>query len=123
MRTVKSGLSLAIQKHKCQFPLDPLKILALLPTQAVEVFLRDRLQGAGDIMRHLASKGFKLEYHQDLRSEFDFRIQNLAVDLRDGMRLSKLVDILTGPAETLAPSSMAPPAILSHSFCLLPKQG
>lgn len=64
--------------------------------QAVESFLKDRLYGEGDTMRHLASKGFRLSYEQDPRREYDFRIQTLAVDLRNGMRLCKLVESLTG---------------------------
>ena len=59
-------------------------------------FLKDRLFGEGDFMRHLASKGYKLHYQQDPRAEFEFGVTNLAIDLRNGMRLCKLVEQLTG---------------------------
>lgn len=64
--------------------------------QAVELFLKDRLHGEGDTMRHLASKGFRLGYEQDPRKEYNYGVQNLAVDLRNGLRLSKLMELVTG---------------------------
>ena len=54
------------------------------------------MHGEGDTMRHLASKGFRLAYNQDPRKEYTYGVQNLAVDLRNGLRLSKLVELLTG---------------------------
>ena len=59
-------------------------------------FLKDRLFGEGDFMRHLASKGYKLHYQQDPRAEFEFGVTNLAIDLRNGMRLCKLAEQMTG---------------------------
>lgn len=59
-------------------------------------FLKDRLSGEGDVMRHLASKGYRLGYEQDPRAEFVFGVSNLAVDLRNGMRICKLVELLSG---------------------------
>ena len=67
-----------------------------LLSQAVELFLRDRMHGEGDTMRHLASKGFRVYYDQDPRKEYDYGVQTLAVDLRNGLRLSKLIELLTG---------------------------
>jgi abnormal spindle-like microcephaly-associated protein len=64
--------------------------------QAAAAFLKERLYGQGDTMRSLASKGFHLLHEQDPRREFEFGVANLAVDLRDGMRLCKLVEVLTG---------------------------
>lgn len=55
------------------------------------------LLGEGEMGRHLARLGYKVSHAQDPRCEFDFSVANLAVDLRDGLRLCRL-------AETLAPA-------------------
>lgn len=52
--------------------------------------------GEGDIMRHLASNGYRLFYEQDPRAELAFGVENLAIDLRDGLRLCRLVEVLSG---------------------------
>lgn len=67
-----------------------------LPVQAVEKFLRGRMHGEGDVMRHLASLGLRLGYEQDPRTEFEFGIHSLAADLRSGVRLLRLTELLTG---------------------------
>eukprot|EP00976_Prorocentrum_cordatum_P059859 1175673-Prorocentrum_minimum.AAC.3 len=48
---------------------------------------------AGDLERHLSFMGYKLSYTQSPIMEFDFGVANLAVDLRDGIRLCKLVEV------------------------------
>ena len=58
--------------------------------------------GEGDIMRHLASNGYRLTYEQDPRAEFNFGVTNLALDLRNGMRLCKLIELLSGTSATLS---------------------
>ena len=80
--------------------------------QAVELFLRDRLHGEGDTMRSLASKGFRLSYYQDPRMEYNFGVDNLAVDLRNGLRLSKLVQLLTGTKTVVAAPKLLTLALL-----------
>ncbi len=47
-------------------------------------------------MRHLASLGLRLSYEQDPRTEFEFGISSLAADLRSGVRLLRLTELLTG---------------------------
>ena len=64
--------------------------------QATQHFLRGRMHGEGDTMRHLASMGFRLRYEQDPRTEFDFAVANLGVDLRSGVRLLRVAELLTG---------------------------
>lgn len=64
--------------------------------QAVEQFLRGRMRGEGDFMRHLASMGFRLRYEQDPRTEFDCAVACIGVDLRSGVRLLHLAELLTG---------------------------
>jgi hypothetical protein len=66
------------------------------PEQAVEHFLRGRMRGEGDVMRHLGALGFRLRYEQDPRTEFDFGVANLGTDLRSGVRLLRLAELLTG---------------------------
>ena len=48
----------------------------------------------GDVLRHLALMGYGLYHSQEPIREYDFRVKNLAVDLRDGVRLCRLVDVL-----------------------------
>ena len=64
--------------------------------QATQHFLRGRMHGEGDTMRHLASMGFRLKYEQDPRTEFDFAVANLGVDLRSGVRLLRMAELLAG---------------------------
>ena len=65
--------------------------------QAALRFLRERMHGEGDTMRHLASMGYSLTYEQDPRSEFAFAISNMSIDLRSGVRLLRAAELLTGP--------------------------
>lgn len=52
--------------------------------------------GEGDTARHLAGAGFRPAYEQDPRTEFDFGVAALAVDLRSGVRLLRMAELLTG---------------------------
>lgn len=47
-------------------------------------------------MRHLASMGYRLGYEQDPRTEFEFGVANMSVDLRSGVRLLRAAELLTG---------------------------
>ena len=47
-------------------------------------------------MRHLASMGYRLTYEQDPRTEFDYNISTMSLDLRSGVRLLRAAEILTG---------------------------
>ena len=51
-------------------------------------FAKDYLSGEGDIEKHLRQLGFRVEHEQSILSEVDFSVANLAVDLRDGVRLA-----------------------------------
>lgn len=59
-------------------------------------FLHGRLVGEGNVGRHLELLGYKLSHSQSPLMEFPFAISNLAVDLRDGLRLIKVAEVLTG---------------------------
>lgn len=49
--------------------------------------------GEGDIIRHLLFMGYSVTHTQAPLDEYDFMVKNLAVDLRDGVRLCRLVDL------------------------------
>lgn len=49
------------------------------------------MHGEGNLIRHLGFLGYKLTYKQSGCVEYDFSTSNLAVDLRDGVRLCKMV--------------------------------
>ena len=51
----------------------------------------------GDIYRLLKPLGYHVHYTQYPLSEFSYRIENLATDLRDGVRLTRLVELLLYP--------------------------
>ncbi|GAB1599350.1 spindle-like microcephaly-associated homolog [Argonauta hians] len=70
---------------------------------------REFLKGEGDITRHLSYIGYKVSYVQTPLHEFDYAVTNLAVDLRDGIRLTRAVEILTGKWELT--ESLRAPAI------------
>ncbi|CAN0424215.1 unnamed protein product, partial [Ascophyllum nodosum] len=55
------------------------------------------LHGEGDFVRTLHRKaGYVVTHKQGVIDEFDFTVSNLAVDLRDGVRLARLVEVVTG---------------------------
>jgi len=58
---------------------------------------RDFMKGEGDFVKHLEScVGLKVSYEQGFIDDYDLEITNLAVDLRDGVRLTRMTEILTG---------------------------
>ncbi|XP_077968525.1 uncharacterized protein LOC120344825 isoform X2 [Styela clava] len=57
-------------------------------------FSRDLLKGEGDIVKHLGYLGYKVNYNQTFIDEFEFGIKNIAIDLRDGVRLVRIVELL-----------------------------
>ena len=50
-------------------------------------FSRDFLSGEGNVLKHLAHLEYKVSVKQTALEEFDFGVTNLAVDLKDGIRL------------------------------------
>lgn len=57
------------------------------------------LPSVGDISRPLSHLDIQVEYEQHRLQEYEYRIKNLAVDLRDGILLTRLVELLlfSGP--------------------------
>ena len=64
--------------------------------QVVKAFLNGRMRGIGDAMHHLEVWGYKLEYEQSPADDFDFAVTSLKEDLRSGVRLAKLYEVLSG---------------------------
>ena len=56
--------------------------------------LRGSMYGEGDLIRNLSQCSYKLRYEQNPIREYDFSCTNLAVDLRDGVRLCRLMEVL-----------------------------
>jgi abnormal spindle-like microcephaly-associated protein len=63
--------------------------------EVIAAFCRLFLKGEGDITRHLMSIGCKLHFVQSYVDEFDYRLSRMTTELRDGVRLVKLMDLLT----------------------------
>lgn len=56
---------------------------------------RNFLSSEGDFMKHLSRIGLKVSYDQDPIDELEFKVVNLAKDLRDGGRLTRMTEIIT----------------------------
>jgi hypothetical protein len=52
------------------------------------------LPSIGDITKPLSHLNYTLEAAQDPLSEYDYTISNLAVDMRDGVRLARVIEVL-----------------------------
>jgi hypothetical protein len=84
---------------------------ALRVTSTVELlnlFSRDLMQGEGNLVKHLNLLGYKeVKVVQSVLDEFDFGCSNLAVDLRDGVRLAKLVDVVLAKSRSMVVAGTA----------------
>lgn len=57
-------------------------------------FCRACLSSEGDFIKHLSRIGLTVSYKQDPVDELDFHVKNLATDLRDGTRLTRVTEII-----------------------------
>jgi hypothetical protein len=73
--------------------------------------------GEGDILRNLKKAGFIVPYEQTAASEYDFTVTNLASDLRDGIRLCKLIEMLA-PDVTFASIDKKTQKVVEHHSLL-----
>ena len=69
---------------------------------------RECMGGEGRTIKHLEHFGIHVSHVQKPLDEYEFAIDNLAIDLKDGVRLSKMVEILTNESNIL--SAMRLPA-------------
>ena len=71
-------------------------------------FSKEFLQGEGDVTKHLAYMGFTVKHKQTKLDEFDYAVTNFRTDLRCGIRLARVAELLTG---SVLAAQMRVPAI------------
>ena len=72
---------------------------------------RDLLFKEGNIFKHLSKMGLSFEYKQAPIDEYNYAIENLAIDLRDGVRLARMAEILTNDTSSSLVQQMRLPTI------------
>lgn len=75
--------------------------------EMVTDFCRYFLSSEGRIDKHLKQLGYVLKHQQTPLDEIDVQIKNLAVDLRDGVRLAKLMEALTSQSSQATTTSLS----------------
>jgi CAMSAP CH domain len=73
-------------------------------------FCRDFLSSEGNFLKHLAKVGLSVSFEQDRIEEIELGVTNLAVDLKDGVNLSRLAEIITGVPNRSIMSTLRLPA-------------
>jgi abnormal spindle-like microcephaly-associated protein len=104
-RTILRSLVIIVLLDKCRLSSQGYLLRRLfLPsspykssTAALQALGNQLLPSVGDITRPLGHLDCQLYYHQHQLQEFEFQINNLAVDLRDGVILTRLVELLLYP--------------------------
>ena len=59
-------------------------------------FSREVLSGIGDITKVLRSYGYVVKHKQTYLDEFDYAVKDMSSDLRDGVRLCRAMELITG---------------------------
>nr|TKW35014.1 hypothetical protein SEVIR_2G343400v2 [Setaria viridis] len=76
--------------------------------QIIQDSLGEAMHGEGDLLMHLTTMGYKLNYQQTALSEYDFTIRSLFEDLQDGIILCRVVQLLLSDSsiilKVIAPS-------------------
>ncbi|KAF5398265.1 hypothetical protein PHET_08667 [Paragonimus heterotremus] len=80
-----------IQYNPCLFRL---KSFIKSSSDSLLTFARNFLTGESNLVRHLSNLGVHVEVVQSPLDEYQLTVTNLAVDLRDGVRLVKLAELL-----------------------------
>ncbi|XP_023943237.2 protein abnormal spindle [Bicyclus anynana] len=57
-------------------------------------FTKELIAGIGDITKHLRPLGYVVSHKQSYLDEYIFAVKNIAVDIRDGVRLTKVMEII-----------------------------
>ncbi|CAI7610819.1 unnamed protein product [Penicillium manginii] len=63
-------------------------------TEVIQALARVLLPSCGDIAKPLSHLGCQLTYKQHKLEEYNYQMNNIAVDLRDGVRLTRIVEVL-----------------------------
>ncbi|KAK6005751.1 hypothetical protein QM012_007393 [Aureobasidium pullulans] len=67
----------------------------------LRAFAKLMVPSVGDIARPLGHLGYSVHHSQEPLEEYTYRIDNLAVDLRDGVLLTHFVELLLYPSKSL----------------------
>ena len=71
--------------------------------EVIRSFASEFITGVGDIIKYLkVSVGFSMNYNQTAIEEFDFEVNNLAQDLKCGLRLARLAELTTENKDLLS---------------------
>ncbi|XP_010538826.1 PREDICTED: abnormal spindle-like microcephaly-associated protein homolog [Tarenaya hassleriana] len=62
----------------------------------------DVMHGEGNLLAHLVIIGYKVLYEQSPLVEYDFRVKDLFVDLQDGVRICRAIQLLLHDSSILA---------------------
>lgn len=62
--------------------------------EVLQALTRVLLPSCGDITKQLNHLGCHLSYKQHQLQEYDYQMDNIAIDLRDGVRLTRIVEVL-----------------------------
>ncbi|KAB8221747.1 hypothetical protein BDV33DRAFT_170238 [Aspergillus novoparasiticus] len=65
----------------------------------IQALARFLLPSSGDIIKTLGHLDCQLVYEQSALQEYEYQISNLAVDMRDGVRLTRIVELLLYPTD------------------------
>ncbi|KPJ08230.1 Protein abnormal spindle [Papilio machaon] len=57
-------------------------------------FTRELIAGIGDITKHLRPLGYVVCHKQSYLDEYKYAVHNIAVDIRDGVRLTKVMEVI-----------------------------
>ncbi|XP_021644616.2 uncharacterized protein LOC110638375 isoform X2 [Hevea brasiliensis] len=70
--------------------------------QMINDFLSTEIMlGEGNLLAHLVILGYKVSYQQCALVEYDFRVMDLFVDLQDGVRLCRAIQLLQNDSSIL----------------------
>ncbi|XP_014235635.1 abnormal spindle-like microcephaly-associated protein homolog [Trichogramma pretiosum] len=58
-------------------------------------FSRELLSGIGDVTKVLRNYSYVVSYQQSYLDEFDYAVKDLCLDLRDGVRLCRVMELMT----------------------------
>ncbi|XP_043275285.1 protein abnormal spindle [Venturia canescens] len=59
-------------------------------------FAREVLSGVGDLTKVLRTHGYVVSHQQTYLDEYDYAVKEIATDLRDGVRLCRVMELITG---------------------------
>ena len=89
----KAKMSNILDRVPCLFAKKEVKVKS--SRDVLVALCRDFLSQEGDVIKHFSRLGLKVQYKQEPVDEIEYSIDNLAVDIRDGVRLARMTEILS----------------------------